>query len=71
MKWKFSSWLPFTSRFCPTDTLLIYKKGSSVRADFTLVGFENFAWKRGNCSFLLSMDPITGESRSVLLDRTQ
>ena len=68
LNWKFESWIPFTKRFCPEDNLIIYKRGSSIRVDFTLVGFENFSWKRGNCSFIFCIDPRTSHLTSFLLD---
>jgi predicted transposase YbfD/YdcC len=47
-----SSWIPGVSRFLPTDTVKIWKKGQDIRFDITLVGFEGGTWKRGNLSFL-------------------
>ena len=36
IKWDFESWIPFVSRFLPSDTCKLYKKGSKLRLDCTL-----------------------------------
>jgi len=37
---------------CPSDCYKIWKRGSRIRVDTTLVGFERLQWIRGNVSFL-------------------
>eukprot|EP00794_Sanderia_malayensis_P013841 gene13841-15287_t len=52
MKWEFTSWVPFVSRMCPSDTYKIWKSGANVRIDTTLVGFDQMSWQRGRQSFI-------------------
>ncbi|GAB0090028.1 ankyrin repeat domain-containing protein 13D [Sergentomyia squamirostris] len=52
MKWEFTTWVPLMSRFCPSDVYRIYKSGSNVRIDTTLLTFEQTYWKRGHRSYI-------------------
>lgn len=37
---------------CPSDTYKVYKQGSNVRIDTTLLGFDHANWQRGNRSYV-------------------
>ncbi|XP_020574757.1 ankyrin repeat domain-containing protein 13C-B-like isoform X2 [Phalaenopsis equestris] len=47
-----SSVIPFISRIAPSDTYKIWKKGSNLRADMTLSGFDGLKIKRAKQSVL-------------------
>ena len=53
LKWEFvGNFIPFLSRFSPSDTYRIWKCGSSVRLDFSLVGLEKLKGKRRDMTLM-------------------
>ncbi|KAJ3678550.1 hypothetical protein LUZ60_002353 [Juncus effusus] len=47
-----SSVIPFISRIAPSDTYKIWKRGSNLRADMTLAGFDGFKIQRSDQTIL-------------------
>jgi hypothetical protein len=47
-----SSLIPLVSKLAPSDTIKIWKVGSSVRCDLTLVGYKSLRSKRRNLSII-------------------
>jgi hypothetical protein len=56
LKWEFSSWVPLISKILPNDVCKIYKSGSKIRLDSTLIDFNEMKWERGDITFLFCGD---------------
>lgn len=50
IKWDFETWIPFVSRFLPSDVCKLYKYGSKIRIDTTLEDIARAAQNSDNSS---------------------
>ncbi|CAG9323855.1 unnamed protein product [Blepharisma stoltei] len=65
MRWECNSNLiPFVKKITPSDIYRIYKKGSQVRIDLTLIGWEGLKSKRGCLSIIYDSD----EGKVIIVD---
>ncbi|GAB4855347.1 hypothetical protein Ancab_023968 [Ancistrocladus abbreviatus] len=62
-----SSVIPFIGRIAPSDTYRIWKRGSNLRADMTLAGFDGFRIQRSDQTFLFLGDGYSSEDGGVSL----
>ncbi|XP_077227581.1 uncharacterized protein LOC143860687 [Tasmannia lanceolata] len=62
-----SSVIPFIGRIAPSDTYRIWKRGSNLRADMTLAGFDGFRIQRSDQTFLFLGEGFSSEVGNVAL----
>lgn len=62
-----SSVIPFIGRIAPSDTYRIWKRGSNLRADMTLAGFDGFRIQRSDQTFLFLGDGYSSDENKVSL----
>lgn len=62
-----SSVIPFIGRIAPSDTYRIWKRGSNLRADMTLAGFDGFRIQRSDQTFLFLGEGYSSEDGNVNL----
>uniref|UniRef100_A0A915K322 Ankyrin repeat domain-containing protein n=1 Tax=Romanomermis culicivorax TaxID=13658 RepID=A0A915K322_ROMCU len=67
LKWDFHSWIPFVSSILPSDVCKIYKKGSMIRLNTTLINFNEKTWERGDVSFIYRAE-FPPEDRATIWD---
>ncbi|MFH4978411.1 hypothetical protein AB6A40_005120 [Gnathostoma spinigerum] len=68
VRWDFHSWIPLLSKMLPSDVCKIYKRGTSLRLDTTLVDFSDRAWERGDISFIFHPTSEKSGHHLVILD---
>ncbi|CAJ1976274.1 unnamed protein product [Sphenostylis stenocarpa] len=62
-----SSVIPFIGRIAPSDTYRIWKRGSNLRADMTLAGFDGFRIQRSDQTFLFLGEGYASEDGNLNL----
>ncbi|KAL5990510.1 hypothetical protein ACLOJK_011412 [Asimina triloba] len=62
-----SSVIPFIGRIAPSDTYRIWKRGSNLRADMTLAGFDGFRIQRSDQTFLFLGEGFSSEDGNLSL----
>ncbi|KAK7258650.1 hypothetical protein RIF29_24232 [Crotalaria pallida] len=60
-----SSVIPFIGRIAPSDTYRIWKRGSNLRADMTLAGFDGLRIQRSDQTFLFLGEGYASEDGNI------
>lgn len=47
------------SKVCPSDVYRVWKSGSCLRVDTTLLGFEHMTWLKGRRSYIFKGEGVT------------
>jgi hypothetical protein len=68
LEWDIHSWVPLVSRMLPSDTLRVWKRGREVRLDTTLLNVSERSLKRGERSYLISLDTDAHQVRMITCD---
>ncbi|VDK75316.1 unnamed protein product [Litomosoides sigmodontis] len=68
LRWDFQSWLPLLTKVLPSDVCKIYKCGTNLRLDTTMVDFTDLTWERGDISFIFASDPDGSKDQLLILD---
>ena len=62
-----STVIPFIGRIAPSDTYRIWKRGSNLRADMTLAGFDGFRIQRSDQTFLFLGEGYSSDDGNINL----
>lgn len=63
-----SNFIPFVKNLAPSDTYKIYKQGSKIRLDMTLIGFRKLKCVRGNVSVIFKGRSQDNEGELYVVD---
>ena len=63
-----SSFIPFIKSITPSDTYKIYKQGSNIRLDMSLIGFKKLKSIRGNLSVIFKGRGQENEGELFVVD---
>ena len=56
--------VPLVSKVCPSDVYRVWKSGSCLRVDTTLLGFEHMTWLKGRRSYIFKGGGTTPGGRA-------
>lgn len=59
--------MPLVSKVCPSDVYRVWKSGSCLRVDTTLLGFEHMTWLKGRRSYIFKGEGAADTDRRCCL----